>query len=64
MRADADPLGKLGDQGVLVMVEPKSAAFDPTFAAKLRAAKRLLLILPKTFATSDPTIPAGFATPL
>ncbi len=57
VRADVDPLGKLGDRGVLVLIEPTSAANDPTLATKIRAAQRVLLVLPKTFAAPDPEHP-------
>ena len=57
VRADVDPLGKLGDRGVLVLIEPTSAANDPALATKIRAAQRVLLVLPKTYAAADPDHP-------
>jgi hypothetical protein len=57
LRADANPLGKLGDDGVLVLIEPNSAAFDFTLPVKIAAAKRVLLVLPKTIGISDPDHP-------
>ncbi len=57
VRADADPLGKLGDDGVLVLIEPRPGFGDKTLEAKLASAKRILLVLPKYNARSDPDHP-------
>ena len=57
LRADVNPLGKLGDDGVLVLIEPNSAAFDFTLPVKIAAARRVLLVLPKTIGISDPDHP-------
>ncbi len=53
VRADADPLGKLGDDGVLVLIEPRPGFADKTLEAKLASAKRILLVLPKYIGLSD-----------
>ena len=57
IRADSNPLGKLGDDGVLVLFEPDSSAFDVTLATKIAAAKRVLLVLSKDYGLSDPEHP-------
>ena len=57
LRADSNPLGKLGDDGVLVLFEPESSAFDVTLATKITAAKRVLLVLSKDVGLADPDHP-------
>ena len=57
LRAGSNPLGKLGDDGVLVVFEPEPSAFDVTLATKITTAKRVLLVLSKDVGFADPDHP-------